>query len=264
MKTSFFKKLLIGAALLYVPVQSMAWGTNGHRICGQIAESYLNPKARAAVKAILGHETVAMASTWADFIKSDPAYSYMSPWHYVDLNKAYTYPELVVFLKQDTSVDAYTKINYLIGQLKSKNLPKKDKVLDLRMLIHIVEDVHQPMHVAHADDKGGNDFKVTWFNNPTNLHSVWDSQLIDFQQLSYTEYAAAVNDATPAEVKEWQKAPVSQWLFESNQIAEKLYTDIKPGDNLNYKYNFTHIAILNHQLLKAGVRLAGVLNAIFG
>ncbi|WP_179415661.1 S1/P1 nuclease [Mucilaginibacter sp. E4BP6] len=264
MKTSFFKKLLIGAALLYVPVQSMAWGTNGHRICGQIAESYLNPKARAAVKAILGHETVAMASTWADFIKSDPAYSYMSPWHYVDLNKAYTYPELVVFLKQDTSVDAYTKINYLIGQLKSKNLPKKDKVLDLRMLIHIIEDVHQPMHVAHADDKGGNDFKVTWFNNPTNLHSVWDSQLIDFQQLSYTEYAAAVNDATPAEVKEWQKAPVSEWLFESNQIAEKLYTDIKPGDNLNYKYNFTHIAILNHQLLKAGVRLAGVLNAIFG
>jgi len=105
---------------------------------------------------------------------------------------------------------------------------------------------------------------VTWFNNPTNLHSVWDSQLIDFQQLSYTEYAAAVNDATPAEVKEWQKAPVSEWLFESNQIAEKLYTDIKPGDNLNYKYNFTHIAILNHQLLKAGVRLAGVLNAIFG
>jgi len=264
MKTSFFKKLLIGAALLYTPVQSMAWGTNGHRICGQIAESYLTPKARAAVKAILGHETVAMASTWADFIKSDPSFGYMSAWHYIDLNKAYTYPELVIFLKQDTAVDAYTKINYLEGQLKNKNLPKKDQLLDLRMLIHIIEDVHQPMHVAHADDKGGNDFKVNWFNKPTNLHSIWDSELIDYQQLSYTEYAAAVNDATPAEVKTWQKAPVSEWLFESNQIAEKLYTDIKPGDNLSYKYNFAHIAILNHQLLKAGVRLAGVLNGIFG
>ena len=263
MKTSFFKNLLIGAALLYAPAQSMAWGTNGHRICGQIAESYLTPKARAGVKVILGHETVAMASTWADFIKSDASYSYMSAWHYIDLNKAYTYPELVVFLKQDTAVDAYTKINYLEGALKNKNLPKKDQLLDLRMFIHIIEDVHQPMHVAHADDKGGNDFKVNWFNAPTNLHSVWDSQLIDFQQLSYTEYAAAVNDATPLEVKEWQKAPVSEWLFESNQIAEKLYTDIKPGDNLNYKYNFNHIAILNHQLLKAGVRLAGVLNSIF-
>ena len=92
------------------------------------------------------------------------------------------------------------------------------------MLIHIVEDVHQPMHAAHADDKGGNDFKVNLvFSTPTNLHSVWDSQLIDFQQLSYTEYTAWPLTTPPAAQRtEWQKAPISQWLFESNQIAEKL------------------------------------------
>ena len=122
MKTSFLKKLLLGIALFYVPVQAMAWGTNGHRICGQIAESYLTPKAKAAVKAILGNESIALASNWADFIKSDPAYSYLSAWHYVDLNKAYTYPELVEFLNQDTNVDAYTKLNFLIGELKKKNI----------------------------------------------------------------------------------------------------------------------------------------------
>jgi len=264
MKTNLLKKLIIGIAVLYTPLQSMAWGTTGHRICGQIAESYLTPKAKLAVQAILGHESIAMASNWADYIKSDPSFSYLSPWHYVDLNKAYTYPELLVFLKQDTNVDAYTKLNFLIGKLKDKGLSKNDKRFCLRMLIHIIEDVHQPMHVAHADDKGGNDFKVTWFNNPTNLHSMWDSQLIDYQQLSYTEYAAAINHTTPAEVKEWQSAPISKWLFESNQIAEILYTDIKPGDNLSYKYNFSHIDTLNRQLLKAGVRLAGVLNELFG
>jgi len=264
MKTNLFKKLILGLVIIYAPIQAMAWGTNGHRICGQIAESYLTPKARLAVKAILGNESIAMASNWADFIKSDPAYAYLSPWHYVDLNKAYTYPELVVFLKQDTNVDAYTKLNFLIGELKKKTLSKSDKRFYLRMLIHIVEDVHQPMHVAHADDKGGNDFKVTWFNNPTNLHSVWDSQLIDYQQLSYTEYATTINHTTAAERAEWQSAPISKWLFESNQIAEILYTDIKPGDNLNYKYNFTHIDTLNMRLLKAGVRLAGVLNELFG
>jgi hypothetical protein len=113
-------------------------------------------------------------------------------------------------------------------------------------------------------DQGGNGFKVNWFSTPTNLHSVWDSQLIDFQQLSYTEYAGAINHTTAEQRAEWQKAPISQWLFESNQIAEKLYTEIKPGDTLNYKYNFTHIETLNQQLLKAGVRLAGVLNEIFG
>jgi len=264
MKLSFLKKLILGAAVLYAPLQSMAWGTEGHRIAGQIADSYLTPKARAAIKAILGNESIAITSNWADFIKSDPNFSYLSSWHYVDLDKEYTLPELQDFLNQDTKTDAYTKLNFLIGGLKKKTLSKENKLLYLRMLIHIVEDVHQPLHVGHTEDKGGNDIKVTWFNNPTNLHSVWDSQLIDFQQLSYTEYTAMINHTTVAQRAEWQKAPISQWLFESGQIASKLYSETKNGDALNgYKYNFEHIATINRQLLKAGVRLAGVLNQIF-
>lgn len=263
MKTKLFKKLALAAAVLYMPLQSMAWGTQGHRICGQIAENHLTPKAFAAVHAILGNESVALASNWADFIKSDPNYRYLSSWHYIDLNKKYTYPELVEFLKRDTATDAYTKINYLIGRLKSHNISKPEKLLDLRMLIHIVEDVHQPMHVAHADDQGGNGFKVSWFGKPGNLHSVWDSELIDYQQLSYTEYTKALDHATPAEIARWQKSPISLWLFESNQISEMLYADIQQNDNLNYKYNFNHIDTLNRQLLKAGIRLAGILNEIF-
>jgi hypothetical protein len=263
MKTQFFKQLTIVALLIYAPLQSMAWGTTGHRVCGQIAESYLTPKARTAVHAILGDESIAMASNWADFIRSDPQYSYTSSWHYVDLNKVYTYPELVDFLNHDTNVDAYTKIMFLMSDLKKTGLSKFSKQFDLKMLIHLVEDVHQPMHVAHADDKGGNDFKVSWFGQPTNLHAVWDSKMIDDQQLSYTEYATAINHTTAAQRAEWQSAPVSKWLFESNQIAEILYTDIKQDDNLTYKYNYSHIDTLNRQLLKAGVRLAGVLNKLF-
>ena len=162
-------------------------------------------------------------------------------------------------------MDAYTKLNFLIGELKKKDLSKENKLLYLRMLIHIVEDVHQPLHVGHTDDKGGNDIKVTWFNNPTNLHSVWDSQIIEFQQLSYTEYTAWINHTTAAERVKLQKAPISEWIFESSQIAGKLYDEVKTGDSLSgYKYNFEHIAIVNQQLVKAGVRLAGVLNQIFG
>jgi len=264
MKNTFLKKLLIIASIIYFPLQSIAWGTQGHRICGQIASFYLTPKAKKAISEILGNESIAMASNWADFIKSDPAYAYMSPWHYIDFDKKYTYSEMVDYLNQDTVTDAYTKMKFLIAELKKKNLSQDKQLLYLRMLIHIVEDVHQPMHTAHADDKGGNDFKVNWFSTPTNLHAVWDSQLIDFQQLSYTEYALAINFCTPAERAKWQSDPISQWLFESNQIAEKLYTEIKPGDTLNYRYNFTHIAIVNRQMLKAGVRLAGILNSIFG
>ncbi len=264
MSAKFLKRLLLIVAVLYAPLQSMAWGTEGHRICGQIASSWLTPKAHKALEAILGNESLALAGNWADFIKSDPAYSYLSSWHYIDFDKAYTYQDMIIYLDQDTKVDAYTKLQFLIGELKKKNISKENKLLYVHMLIHLIEDVHQPMHAAHEDDKGGNDFKVNWFSNQTNLHSVWDSQLIEFQQLSYTEYTSAINHSTWAQRAEWQKAPISQWLFESNQIAEKLYTEIKPGDTLNYKYNFAHIDIVNQQMLKAGVRLAGVLNQIFG
>lgn len=263
MKNTLLKKLLVAALVIYLPVHSFAWGTNGHRISGQIASFYLTPKAKEAIRKILGDESIAMASNYADFIKSDPAYAYLSPWHYIDFNKQYTYPEMVEFLKQDTATDAYTKMNFLIAELKKKDLPMDKKQFYLKMLIHIVEDVHQPMHTAHAADQGGNGFKVNWFNTPTNLHAVWDSQLIDFQQLSYTEYADAIYHCTAAQRAKWQADPISEWLYESNQIAEKLYTEIKPGDTLSYKYNFTHIAIVNQQLLKAGVRLAGLLNRIF-
>lgn len=265
MKLASLKKIILGIAIMYLPVQTMAWGANGHRISGQIADSYLTPKARAAIKAILGNESIAMTSNWADFIKSDPKYSYLYNWHFINIEKEVSSAEMQDILKHDTIADAYTKINYLVGELKKKNQPKDSKLLALRMLIHIVEDIHQPLHTGHLSDKGGNDVKLTWFNNPTNLHSIWDSQLIDFQQLSYTEYTAWINHTTTAQRKEWQKAPLSEWLLESNHLAAKIYASVKDDEKVNvYRYNYEYIGMLNNQLVKGGVRLAGLLNQIFG
>lgn len=265
MKKTFLKKLALGLAIIYAPLQTMAWGVNGHRISGQIAENYLNPKARAAVKAILGNESIAMASNWADFAKSDEKYNYLYNWHFVNMDRPMAYPEMVEFLNHDNGTDAYTKINFLVGELKKKNLTPENKLLYLRVLIHIVEDIHQPMHTGHASDKGGNDVKVNWFDKTSNLHSIWDSELINFQELSYTEYVKAINFTTPTQVKEWQGAPVAKWVFESNEIADKIYTTNANTEKFNvYKYNFMFIGTVNQQLLKGGVRLAGLLNKIFG
>jgi hypothetical protein len=258
------KTIIAAIALFYIPTQTMAWGTNGHRISGQIAENYLTPKARAAVRAILG-ESVAMASNWADFIKSDTAYNYLYDWHFVDFDRPYSYPEMVEFLEHDNAVDAYTKVKFLIAELKKKNLPKDKKLLYMRVLIHVVEDVHQPFHTGHTEDKGGNSIKLTWFSKNTNLHSIWDSELIDFQQLSYTEYTAAIDKSTVSQRTAWQKAPLTQWIFESHTLAQKLYGQVKNGDTLKvYNYNFDHVAELNKRLQMGGVRLAGLLNQLFG
>lgn len=262
MKTTI--KTILACALFVLPFSSFAWGVLGHRITGQIADSYLTAKAKAEIRKILGYESVAMSSNWADFIKSDTSYRYLNSWHYININKGFTEAQLHEMLENDTATNVHTKTNFLISELKKKNQSQQTKAMYLRLLIHFVGDIHQPFHAGHRDDQGGNRIRVSWFNTPTNLHAVWDESLVNFQQLSYTEYTDAINNTTLKQRKEWQKAPISEWIIESYQLADAIYADIKEDNQkLSYEYNFKHIATVNDRLLKGGVRLAGILNNIF-
>ena len=263
MKLRFLKIMAIGLFLVYMPAQSFAWGQLGHRIVAEIADSYLSKKAKKEIKKILGAESMAMSSTWADFIKSERSYKYLDTWHYVDFEKGVSCEEIHSVVGKDTSANAYNKIEFLISELKNKALPKEKKVMYLRLLIHLVGDIHQPYHVGYHDDRGGNDIKVTWFNKPTNMHTIWDSELIEFQQLSYTEYVKSINHTTAAQREAWKDGGLKNWLCDSYKITETLYNDVKTGDKLSYRYNYDHISTLNQQLVKGGVRLAEVLNQVF-
>ena len=258
------KKSVLMMLFFYMPFATMAWGVEGHRIVGQIADCHLTKKARKEIERILGTESVAMVSNWADFVKSDTAYNYLYNWHFINFKQGMTKDQVETYLQKDTAVDAYTKINFLTAELKNKTLSPENKSLYLKVLIHLVGDIHQPMHTGRPDDLGGNKVKVMWFNEAKNLHQIWDDQLIQFQQLSYTEYACAINHVTKEQREEWQQEPVSSWVYQSYQVAEKIYADIKqPDQRLDYKYNYNYISILNLQLLKGGVHLAGLLNGIF-
>jgi len=264
MRMRSVKIFLIGLCF-YLPLQSMAWGLLGHRIVGEIADSYLNAKARAAIKKILGDETIAIATNWADFIKSDSNFRYLNPWHYIDLESGLNYDQFQNFLKIDTAANAFTKLAFLTNELKKKNLSRDKKEFYLKLLIHIAGDVHQPLHVSAKGDRGGNDIKVLWFNQATNLHNVWDTYFIESQELSYTEYAKAINHIAPWQKTSWQKQAVKEWLYDSYKISETLRQEIKqPDQKLGYDYNFRYLKTLNEQLLKGGVHLAGLLNEIFG
>ncbi len=259
------KKLIIAVFIFSIPFQSSAWGLLGHRIIGQIADSYLSKKAKKEIAAILGNESIAMCSNWADFIRSDASYNYLSSWHYINFKSGLSQTDFQAFLDADTATDAYTKINFLTAELKKKDLEQDKKVLYLRLLVHIVGDIHQPLHVGRPDDRGGNSIRVLWFKDSVNLHQVWDDRLLNFQQLSYTEYATAINHTTKDLLKAWQSESLGTWLYQSYQVAEKIYSDIKkPYQKLEYRYNFDYLDIMNTQLLKGGVHLAGLLNEIFG
>lgn len=260
---SLFKVTLIAFLTFYLPLKTFAWGLLGHRVVAEVADHHLSAKARKEIAKIIGPGSIAMEANWLDFIKSDKAYNYLYNWHFINMPSGWNFEQAVNFMHTDTNVNAYNRIKFAATELKKKDLPQEKKILYLRILLHVVGDIHQPMHVGHLEDKGGNDVKLTWFNKPTNLHAVWDEALIESQELSYTEYAKAIDHPTKTQVYEWQNDTLEKWLYSSYTIASELYKEAETNTKLSYRYNFDHVATMNEQLLKGGVRLAKLLNDIF-
>lgn len=235
------------------------WGKTGHRVIGEIAAHYLTPKARKAVKRVLGPTSLAIASTWMDRIKSDPKWDYTHDWHWVTIPDGKTYAET----KKNPNGDVISTLRKIISDLKSGNLSLEEQRIKVKMLIHLVGDIHQPLHVGNGKDMGGNKFEVEWFYKDSNLHRVWDSEMIDDTKLSYTELADAVNHPTKKQIKEWQDSSILDWAQESKSLRNQVY-DIPKDHELGYKYQYKNRDLLHRQLLKAGIRLAGVINDIYG
>ncbi|WP_316810396.1 S1/P1 nuclease [Pedobacter heparinus] len=257
------KAILVLAISLYLPLNAAAWGMLGHRIVGQIAESYLSSKAKRGVKEVLGNERLAMASNWGDFIKSDPAYDYLYNWHFVNLPAGLDKQGVFDFLTKETSPNVYNKIPEMMAVLKNRQSTPEEKKLAMRLLIHLVGDLNQPMHTARKEDLGGNKVYVTWFGEKSNLHRVWDESLIGYQQLSYTEYASAINYPSEDQLSSWRNSSLKDFVYGSYEACNRIYANVKPEERLSYKYNFEFVGLLNEQLLKGGICLANLLNDIY-
>lgn len=250
------KKLIVLPAFL-ISLTCFGWGATGHRVTGQIAEGLLTKKTKARLEQLLG-QSLAMASTWMDEVRSDSAYDYMEDWHWVDLPEGTTYGQT----PKNPDGDIIEALDRIIKVLKGKTLDEKTEAEYVKILIHLVGDIHQPLHVGKGTDRGGNSVKVSWFGRDTNLHTVWDSNLIDDTKLSYTEFAQSLVRPTDKEVKALQGTSVIDWAQESVSYRTAVY-DLGDG-KLGYEYTYYHLHIVRKRLLEAGVRLAGVLNQIYG
>lgn len=253
------KKLILSICTLLVVFQAIPWGKTGHRVVGLIAERHLSKKALHKIDAILQNESLAEVSNYMDFIRSDDRYNYMDPWHYATIPAGQTYEEAGTPEKGDI----IQTIQNLITQLKTKQFKDGDEALALKMLVHLVGDIHQPLHIGNGLDKGGNDIKVEFYWDNSNLHRVWDSGIIDEQQYSYTEYTNWIDHATKSEIAQWQSDAIMVWVKESQSHLDQVY-DFPESKKLNYQYNFKNRELVNQRLLKAGIRLAGILNEIYG
>jgi hypothetical protein len=260
-----FQVIVAVAAAALISSPALAWGKTGHRVVAAIADTQLSGLARAHVEQILGRgESLDEAANWPDEMRADPSAFWQktaTPWHYVTINGTnydHAPPE----------GDALEALDHFRGVLKSPNSNLAEKQLALRFIVHLVGDLHQPLHVGKCCDKGGNDVKVTFFGKPTNLHAVWDSQLVDDQQLSFTEMAAKLERHIRSEdVIAWSDVNPRDWISESAKIRDTLYPPPSPKDaalpDLSYSYVYRFKPVMEQRLSQAGVRLAAYLNALF-
>ena len=235
------------------------WGKTGHRVIGQIAEQYISEKTKKSINYLLDGLSLAYVSTYADEIKSDKNFRHLDSWHYVNLNMDESYFNS----KKNPNGDIFYAINKCIEELRDNNSSKSDKSFYLKLLVHFIGDLHQPLHVGKKEDRGGNDIKLHWFDELTNLHALWDTGLIEFFKMSYSELAENLTTNHNYQETFFDDGDIYLWMLESQKIAKDIYANTKPNSKLGYEYHYKYFHKASNQLKIAGKRLAMVLNNIF-
>lgn len=255
------KAIIVSSLLITSAYQdAVAWGQTGHRVTGKIAELHLSEQAKTAIQTILDNESLAEVSTYADEMRSNPSLFWQKvagPFHYVTVPAGKSYKDVGAPEKGDsvTAINMYTNI------LKDPASARENKQLAIKMIVHIIGDLHQPLHAGNGTDRGGNDVKLEFFWESSNLHRVWDSGLIDRKQLSFTEWteflAPKISDE---QLAEWQTTDPLVYIHESTIIRDQIYPD---SDELSWQYLYDHTPTMKVRLQQAGVRIAAFFNALY-
>jgi hypothetical protein len=253
---------LIVAVMLYVHcIPVFGWGAKGHYIVAGIAEKQLSRKAQREVSKLLDGHTMVYYSTWMDDIRNDSTYAYTTTWHYANVDAGKTYETM----DKDPDGDLITATLLSINQLKDKNLPDSVRAMYLKFLIHLIGDMHNPMHAGRLSDRGGNSFSVQWKGTTTNLHSYWDGSVIEdariWSSIEWTMYAdIAMSRRQRLAI---QAGEPLDWFAETVVSANDIYDNTRRSQSLTIAYAKQYTPLLESQFLKAGYRLAGLLNDIF-
>ncbi len=237
-----------------LPASTYAWGSKGHKIIAAIAKQCLNKQVADSVQKYLGVMSFEEASVWMDEVRSDNSYDYLKPWHYVNVEKDKTYvktkdPEVV------------NQIEIYIALLKQKGERDKEQIkFALKVIFHLIGDLHQPLHCGYKADKGGNDIQLDYMGKGTNLHKVWDTEIIEDANITLNECLKLCNELSVEEKKKMQNNSVETWMNESRTLLPEVYNFDK---KIKQDYIDKNKPVIEKQLVRAGIRLAMVLHQTF-
>jgi hypothetical protein len=242
---------------------SINWGSTGHRVIAEVASNYLTDNARLEINKILNGETLVNASTHADDIKSDSRYDKYYNWHFINMELDDEYEEIT----PSERGDVFIAINKCIDILESDSVSNTDKSFYLKLLVHFIGDLHQPLHIGRYQDRGANRIYVKWFGRNSNLHRVWDSEMINSHNMSYSELALNLPNPdlliSAEEANDFKRGDVLNWVDEIHEYTNKIYGDVSIDDKLGYEYQYKNFGTVKDLLLIGGIRLAKILNYLF-
>ena len=255
------KRLIIFAIAICTTLTSFGWGQKGHDVVAYIAECNLTPEVYQKVVKKLDNHSLVYYANWLDNASYSDEYRYTKTWHYANVDEGYTYKTM----PKNEKGDVVTGINLCIEEIKSGKLTPAQECARLKMLIHLVGDVHCPMHAGHLSDRGGNEVTVKFFNRDTKLHKLWDSELVEAaHKWGYTEWEQQLNRyCTDKEKAKLAKGNAEDWLNESHAIATEIYKVSPEKSKLYYDYITYYAPVIEKQLLSGGLRLAKILNDLY-
>lgn len=258
------KKYLLLSLVCLATLILISWGFIGHRTVALIAERHLSLQAKTAVADLLDGQSLADVSTWADEVRNKPGYKFRTTnWHFLNLPVGLNRDQFDKQVKSQDKENVYTALLKEQQVLQSASSTREEKIEALKFIIHLVGDAHQPMHISREEDKGGNTIQVQFEGKGTNLHSLWDSKLLDKQGLTDQQLVDKLDNKGKYQENILAKSEPMQWIWESYQIGSKLYDEVKSGSKLGDDYYQKHIGTVDERIEKAGIRLAGVLNEVF-
>ena len=254
-------KAILSIGMAITGLSAFAWGQKGHDVTVYIAENNLTPTSYAKITDLLDGKSMVYWANWLDNASHTPEYAYSKTWHYKNIDAGIDYDDAPLHPDGDIVRAIYQQVEIL----KNPGVSKEEHQLALKILVHLMGDLHQPMHIGHASDLGGNKWIVNYFGRDSNLHSVWDSSVPEAaHKWTYTEWNNQINRATPEETALiLESGSPEKWGKETFAICQEVYNKTPEGTKISYDYIGEWTPVVENQLLKGGLRLADVLNSIF-
>jgi hypothetical protein len=241
--------------IIFASFKSYSWSKDGHEIIAQIAKHYLKKPVLDSVQKYLDTLSMEKASTWMDEQRNNHQFDYLKPWHYVNVPKDKTYVKT-------EKPNLINQLQLAISNLKRhKKLTSAEIAFNLKVVIHLVGDLHQPLHCGYFEDKGGNEIELEYLGKKDNLHHVWDKSLIATNKIDTALCISFINTMNPKQLKKMQKINVLNWVKESRTLLPFVY-DFK-DKQLNTAYVQSSNQVVTLQLIRGGIRLASILNIAF-